>query len=150
MTKDQRMLLKFIKIARENMPNTLYLQFNAFNILPIEKDWAWHYECEKCEWIIRYIEWHKDVPFKHIKKDFEQYINKLCYYKAFIAKAKELIKEYKKQKSTKKFLNQLDEYNKQIEAKDAALTELKRPIIRVLEWLASILNRLKNKKTTKK
>ena len=103
MSKNQRMLLKFIKIARENIPNRLYLQFDAFKILPNEKDWAWYYECEKCEWIIRYIEWHKDVPFKYIRKDFKKHINKMSYYKEFINKAKELIKEYKKQKHLKRW-----------------------------------------------
>lgn len=57
-------------------------------------------------------------------------------------------------KETQKFLDQLEEYNKHIEAKDAVLEEFKKvifkPFIRVKEWLASILNRLKNKKTTKK
>lgn len=98
MTKEQKILLKFIKIARKNIPNRLYLQFNAFTILPQERDWNWDYECEKCEWIIRYIEFPRDYPFKWIKKDFKKHINKMCYYKEFIDKAKKLIQQYKSKK----------------------------------------------------
>lgn len=111
LNKNARILLKFIKIARKNMPNTLYKKFDAFNILPNYQDWNWNYEDSKCEWIIRYIEFPKGYPFKWIKKDFKKYINKMCYYDEFIDKAKQLIKEYKKLRGRRCYPKK-KEYNK--------------------------------------
>lgn len=95
MTRKQKIVLKFIKIARKNPNNKLYLNFNAFKILANNKDWNWDYECSKCDWIINYIELPKAVRFKTIKKHFKEYINKVCFYDEFFNKAKYLIKRYK-------------------------------------------------------
>ncbi len=93
-------ILKMIYLARKYPNNKAYLYFNAWDILPNNKDFDWAHEDEKCDWVKRFIERAPEIPLKQAKKAIKQcfwkYANQMCFYPAFIECAKQINGRYKR------------------------------------------------------